>query len=326
LPADRALALAFFAEPGFAFSTFRAPLDVSAISGFLSPTVPWEGYLVSVGDQESSDRAAGTTRSTARQTVIDAVSRLVDPAVDQRAALAVRFAHRLDHAGATPLGDWLLDGAATDDEARAALADAIGLVARALAPDDRAPASGAAAATWQALVWAADRLHGSGVSALGRLPFIHDNLLARLRDESRQQQDAPPAPGRRTIGPAGDVLAGLAVSRQLRDAVTRALGCAAEPTYDAVYEYDGPGSCVHPHLDARGYPYVFHLILEHKGPRGSSTSHLVCHTPGPITPKVLPLRPGEAVVLRGRGTIHSWQAIGGEDYRTLVAVGFGPAT
>ena len=91
------------------------------------------------------------------------------------------------------------------------------------------------------------------------------------------------------------------------------------PTYDALYEYDPPGSHVGIHLDGRGYEIVVHLLVEHTG---GGSSVLTAHLPDTTTPARIELRVGEALILRGRGTIHSWRALGEGERRILVAIGF----
>ena len=210
-----------------------------------------------------------------------------------------------------------------DEERRQALADRIGRAARALAPGGDMPAAGPEADAWRALVIAADRLHSSGVQALGRLPFVSDRLLARLVEESRSLRPEPRLAAGRSIAAAGDVLAALSVSRQLREAVSAALGVAVEPTYDALYEYDEAGAEVHTHLDARGWEIVVHLLVEHEaGDGGAPVSTLVAHLPGAAAPVLVEVRPGEAVALLGRGTLHSWRPLGAGERRTLTAIGF----
>jgi hypothetical protein len=111
-----------------------------------------------------------------------------------------------------------------------------------LAPDGAAPTTGSPAAVLQALAWTLDRLHGSGVRAIGRVPFMTVELFDGLCDEARAARPAQATGARRTTGDAGYVLAAVAVSRELREAVSDALGFDAVPTYRALYEYDGPGS------------------------------------------------------------------------------------
>jgi hypothetical protein len=230
-----------------------------------------------------------------------------------------------DRAAPAALAEWLVDFAAVDETHRKAVGDAVGIAARKLAPDD-APPTGAEGAPWQALVLALDRLYGSGVEPLGRLPFISDGLLQQLVRESRAQRPEEEEAGRRQVGAAGGVLAGLAVSRQLREAVGAALGFAVVPTYSAVYLYDRPRGHVRTHVDAGDYETVVHVVVEHSPPSsGSPGSALVVHEPGRPEPTRLLFAAGDAVILRGRGTIHSWEELGADERRTLTAIGFEPA-
>ncbi len=212
--------------------------------------------------------------------------------------------------------------AGADGRRRAELTDIIGVAARRLAPDDVPPVRGAPAEAWCALVDAADRMHGSGAYALGRPAFVTDRLLGMLVAESRAMHPGELG-GRRGTSAAGDVLATLAVSRQLTSAVVDALSFDVAPTYDALYEYDPPGGRIRTHVDSRDFEIVFHLLVEQPSPRGEEAeSVLVAHRSLEREPSRLRLRVGDAVVLRGRGTLHSWAPLGADETRTLVAVGF----
>jgi len=200
---------------------------------------------------------------------------------------------------------------------RQRLGDVLGSLARRLTPGG---------AAWRALQAALDALFGSGVKDLGRLPFVGGALLDSLLAEAREQLPAPEGTSRPAPGAPGRSLAGLAVSAQLREAVARAVGFAVAPTYDAVYLYDPPGSHLRTHVDTRDYELVVHLVLEHRLPRdGSQGSALVVHLPGEPGPTRLPVAPGQAVVLQGRGTIHSWEPLRDDEDRTLIAIGFASA-
>lgn len=208
-----------------------------------------------------------------------------------------------------------------DDPARRDdLADVLADGALWLAPDG--PSSSSAQEAWQAVLNALDELHGAGAYPLGRLPFVSDGLLDLLVRESHAQRPDPDERGRRGVGAAGRALANLAASPKLSAIVAAAVGGEVQPTYGAVYEYDSPGSHVGLHLDTRDFPLAFHLILEHEG--GNRTSTLVVHQPGDPRPRRLRIRPGEGVVIRGRGTLHAWAPLGDDERRTLVAVGFRP--
>lgn len=215
------------------------------------------------------------------------------------------------------LAAWLTASAGPNGERRDVLGDVLGSVAR------RLPQTGE---PWQALVSALDRLFGSGVRALGRLSFVGDALLALLLAEARQQLPEPEGTSRPGPGPAGRALASLAVSPKLSAAMSTAFGFAVAPTYDAVYQHDPPGSHVRTHVDTRDYELVFHLILEHTLPGdGSPGSALVAHLPAAPEPTRLPVGPGEAVALRGRGTIHTWEPLHEDEDRIMIAIGFASA-
>lgn len=218
--------------------------------------------------------------------------------------------------------EWLAAVAGPNGERRQVLGDVLGSVARRLAQGE-APTERAAAEAWQAVATVLDRLFGSGVQALGRLSFISDALLELLLTEARQQLPKQEGALRPPPGAPGRALAGLAVSPKLREAVATAFGFAVSPTYDAVYLYDPPGSHVRTHVDTRDYELVFHLILEHALPHGGCDgSALIVHLPDQAEPVRLPVRQGEAVALRGRGTIHSWERLRDDEHRIMVAVGF----
>ncbi len=215
------------------------------------------------------------------------------------------------------LARWLESFVGPDGQRREVLADVVTLIVRELAEEDGPPPRAGARELWRELVILTDRLFGSGVASLGRLPFVSDRLLELLAEEAgvaaRREDRA---------GEAGRFLANLAVSRKLRDAVAAAVGFAVDPTYRAVYLYDIPGSHVKTHVDTHDYEVVFHLVLDHAVPDGGQGSALVVHRVGEPEPQRVPVRPGEGVALRGRGTIHSWEPMGPAEHRTLVAIGF----
>lgn len=228
---------------------------------------------------------------------------------------------RLRGSGNSRLAERLVELAGDDCESRSLLASAIGKAARHLVPDDEPPSNEPEATAWQELLKAADLLYGTAAEPLGRLTFISDRLLDSLISEAHHQKPEVGA-GVRAIGPAGDLLAGLAASRQLREALSASLGFRVVPTYDAMYEYDPPGSHVRTHLDAAAFEFTFHLLLEQKSEGREHASVLIVHVHREALPRRLEVRPGEAVVLAGRGTIHSWAPLGNDEFRILTAIGF----
>lgn len=211
--------------------------------------------------------------------------------------------------------------AGDDEELRQALADVVGTLARSLGPDDEPPSMPGVASAWKVLVEIADRLYGSGVAPMGRLPFISDRLLELMLAEARSQLPEQPPEGSRVVASAGQALASVAVSRKLQRAIGTALGTEVVPGYQALYAYDPPVSHVATHVDSRGYELIFHMVLEHELPSdGSPGSALVVHLPGTDAPRYIRLAPGEGVALCGRGTVHSWQPLREGERRTLIDV------
>jgi hypothetical protein len=228
-------------------------------------------------------------------------------------------------AASDELAATMLGVAGRDEDRRAALADVLGLAARKLAPDGKPPMAGEAAEIWRALVLALDSIYGGGVVSLGRLDFISDRLLELLGLEARMRLPEPVAV-RRIAGSPGTALASVAASGRLRRALSSALGQDVVPSGSAVYQHDPPGSHVRTHVDSRGYEFVFHLILEHEVPADTDGSALIVHRPDTPQPERVLLKPGEAVALRGRGSIHSWEQLAPGERRTLIGIGFRPTS
>jgi hypothetical protein len=227
-------------------------------------------------------------------------------------------------AGGDDLAATMLAVAGGDEDRRAALADVAGRAARRLAPDDRPPETGEAAESWRALVLVLDSIYGNGAVPLRRLDFIGERLVELLAREARMRLPQAVA-GRRTVGAPGSALASVAASGSLRRALSSALDEDIVPSGSAVYLYDPPGSHVRTHVDSRGYEFVFHLILEHEVPPDTERpggSALIVHRPGMAEPERVSLNVGEAVALRGRGSIHSWERLSRGERRTLIGIGF----
>ncbi|MEO8216424.1 MAG: hypothetical protein ABI718_05015 [Acidobacteriota bacterium] len=197
---------------------------------------------------------------------------------------------------------------------------AINRAVRFLAPDDEPPHDGLEREAWRILLSFLELRHGSGVYPMGRLSFISDPLIRGLAEEART--DRPDASTRRTTGKAGDLLAGLAVSRQLREAVSSAVGTPVIPTYDALYEYDPPESSARCHTDSDAFEFTTHVLVEHTADRAEGQSVMIVFRAGEVSPKRIALKPGDTVVIRGRGTIHRWERLGAKEHRILSAIGF----
>lgn len=184
------------------------------------------------------------------------VRRVPDTVVDALAAhIGVGSQVSIDDALVTFIGG--------DQCRRDAVVEIAGAVARHLANGDDPPFAPESLVVWHSLVRVVDALVGSGVCAIGRPSFVSDHLLDALRREAMDSTPEAEVSSGRVAWAGGATLARLAVSRQLRDELTRALGAAVAPAHDAIYEFDPPGSHVRPHVDGRHYPIVFHLVVHH---------------------------------------------------------------
>ena len=204
---------------------------------------------------------------------------------------------------------------------RRQLTSAVARAGRQLARRGEISSDRDAGIAWRALVLAAATLGHAGVYPLERLSFVTDQLLRKIAREAHERRPEGETGGR-TTGAAGDVLAGLVVSRQLREAISRAVGTPVVPTYDALYEFDSGASEVGLHLDAEGYELTFHLLVEHSDGDLPSGSTLIAHDARATSAQHFVLRPGDAIVIGGRGTFHSWAPLGPGESRVLVAAGF----
>jgi hypothetical protein len=207
--------------------------------------------------------------------------------------------------------------ARSSDAAREVVLDALASAAHRLR-------STAGAEPWMTRLLAlAHGLTGSGAFLLGRPAFLGSALIGALLAEARALgSDIDPNGSRRSTRNAGDALARVAVSRQLREVVSAAAGHDLAPTFDALYEFDPPGSHVRAHFDSRGYEWTCHVLLVHEGtpPVLNRTSVLVAYLPdGAVT---LQVRAGDAVLLRGRGTLHEWLPLAADERRIMTAIGF----
>jgi hypothetical protein len=245
---------------------------------------------------------------------------------DEPAVLEALLAHlaRRPAASAAQLERRLVAFAAASPHAFVPLADLLGLAARGLAPAGEPPSDPAGADAWHATLATAERLYGGGVRRLGRLPFLDGDRLAGLLAESNRARKRTVAPGQRLAEP-GPVLRELAVDRRLARAVSEAFGIPVEPAYRAVSVDYCPGALVEPHVDHADYETIVHLTLAHEPPAdGRARAALVVFHPE-RPPARVELAPGEALTLRGRGSIHCRERLGPGEWWSTLAIGFRPA-
>ena len=164
-----------------------------------------------------------------------------------------------------------------------------------------------------------DRLYGGGYARLGRLPFV--DVEARLV-ESREGAQRPAADTCRLLDP-GPLLRALAVDRRLVEAVSHALDIRVVPTYRAAYAVYGELAHVEAHVDDADYELTVHVTLAHDVPDGARPASLVLLRPE-APPERVEVAPGEAIVLRGRRTVHARERLRAGERREALAIGFRP--
>ena len=170
-------------------------------------------------------------------------------------------------------------------------------------------------------MWTLDRLHGHGVHALGQLSFIDEDLLAALLEEARRAQPPDDGDRRRSHGPAGDVLAALAVSRELRVTVSTVLGASAADLRRALNSTAPDRSSGL--TSTRANTLSFSICCSTTGAvvrRHHRRSRVFCRIVD--EPAQTVLKAGEGLLLNGRGTLHCWAPLGDNERRTLVAIGY----
>lgn len=118
--------------------------------------------------------------------------------------------------------------------ARLVLRVLLGNASIALAPDCHVPTDPVLLIAWKTVVALFARLYRSTIRPLGRLQWLDDSTLARLKRETvRGRTRGRYASGMRP-GPAGRA---LAVDPKLMKAVGKALGLSVAPGYEARYNF-----------------------------------------------------------------------------------------
>jgi hypothetical protein len=148
---------------------------------------------------------------------------------------------------------------------------------------------------------------------LGPLAFADLDALAA---EARTARRRTVAAGREVAGP-GPALRALAVDRRLAEAVSGALDLPLAPTYRAAYLTLGAGGHVLPRLDDEDAEVVVHAALAGAAP-------LVVFHPD-AAPARVELGPGDALALRGPGSVHMRRALRGDERWESLAIGFARA-
>lgn len=193
----------------------------------------------------------------------------------------------------------------------------LGNASIALAPDCHVPTDPILLVAWKTIVSLFARLYRSAIRPLGRLEWIDDAMLARLKRETiRGRTRGRYASGMRP-GPAGRM---LAVDRRLMKAVGKALGLAVEPGYEARYNFYGrQGDYFWPHPDDPEYAVNVLVCLDHKRPASGTGSALLAYRPDGSVERY-ELTPGNAIAFEARGLVHAREPMRRGERMTMLSI------
>jgi hypothetical protein len=178
----------------------------------------------------------------------------------------------------------------------------LGTAPIALAPDCLVPTDPVLLAGWKTIVALFTRLYRSTIKPLGRLRWLDDESLAKLkRETARGRTRGRSASGMRP-GPAGRM---LAVDRRLMNAIGKELGFRVVPGFEARYIfYRRDGDYFWPHPDDPEYAVNVLVCLDHKRPASGTGSALVAYRPDGSLERY-ELTPGCALAFEARGLVHA---------------------
>jgi len=193
----------------------------------------------------------------------------------------------------------------------------LGNASIALAPDCRVPTDPMLLVAWKTKVALFARLYRSAIRPLGRLKWLDDSMLARLqRETARGRTRGRGASGMRP-GPAGRM---MAVDRRLMRAVTKALGFAVEPGYEARYNfYRRDGDYFWPHPDDPEYAVNVLVCLDHTRPAAGTGSALLAYRPDGSVERY-ELTPGDALAFEARGLVHAREPMRRGERMTMLSI------
>ena len=118
----------------------------------------------------------------------------------------------------------------------------------------------------------------------------------------------------------------LAVDRRLMKAVTKALGFAVEPGYEARYNFYGrDGDSFWPHPDDPEYAVNVLVCLDHKRPATGTGSALLAYRPDGSVERY-ELRPGAALAFEARGLVHAREPMRRGERMTMLSINVNAST
>jgi hypothetical protein len=197
-----------------------------------------------------------------------------------------------------------------------------------LSPSGAVPTIGWRAAAWLAAIDALTCSAQGGWRTVRQSSLIDGVRLRALVQEASAQYWLAVRMGLRMTGPPGRVARAVGSDPALCQLVSDVMGCAVEVgngvtgSENATYlYYDGPGDGVQPHVDPFGLVNAL-VMLECCPPSdGGAGSHLIVF-PAKGKPERVALSPGDIVVLRGAGTVHSREPLRPGEQITILSLVF----
>jgi len=193
----------------------------------------------------------------------------------------------------------------------------LGNASIALAPDCHVPTDPVLLTAWKTVVALFARLYRSAIRPLGRLRWLDDSALARLkREAARGRTRGRHASGMRP-GPTGRA---LAVEPKLMKAVGKALGIPVAPGYEARYNFYGrEGDYFWPHPDDPEYAVNVLVCLDHKRPANGTGSAFLAYRPDGSVERY-ELTPGSALAVEARGLVHAREPMRRAERMTMLSI------
>jgi hypothetical protein len=162
-----------------------------------------------------------------------------------------------------------------------------------------------------------------GISYRGRPDFMTDDLLRRLRIESRELRCAVDHGDPRCLGlRGGPVIDALARSREMTALIERHTAPVAAGRKANYLYYEVVGSRSEAHVDSGIFAINANIMLEHTGGAARGSFLYVIAPDGELTRIVF--EPGEIVIIFAGSVVHGRAPLLAGEYVNNVTIGFEP--
>jgi hypothetical protein len=194
-----------------------------------------------------------------------------------------------------------------------------------IAPRGDVPESGARKDAWDTGISVLSATGRSGVSFVGRAPFMTDDLLSGLQREAVERKSISHRTGPQELSPGGSAAEALSRNPDAISLISDSLGEKVFPTEISTYlYYTSGGDYLYPHVDTDIFSVNLITMLERRVPEGKreeDASALVVYD-ADANPRRVPLRVGESAVLMASGTVHARETLAPGEKVTILTVGF----